>query len=48
MSERWRKPLTIFDISPHDTELIELADGRVQRNNVMTFDRDGQRAHIHH
>jgi hypothetical protein len=40
VNERWRKPLTVIDISPHDTELLVLPDGRVQRNNVITYDRE--------
>ena len=40
MSERWRKPLTVIDIHPHDTEAVVLPDGRVQRMNVFTFDRE--------
>jgi hypothetical protein len=40
LNERWRKPLTVIDIQPHDTELLVLPDGRVQRNNVITYDRE--------
>lgn len=40
MSERWRKPLTVIDIHPHDSELILLEDGRVQRQNVVVYDRE--------
>jgi hypothetical protein len=40
LSERWRKPATVISIEPHDTEVLVLPDGRVQRNNVLTFDRE--------
>jgi len=40
VSERWRKPLNVIDVYPHDTEIDYLPDGRVQRRNVAVFDRE--------
>jgi hypothetical protein len=40
LSERWRKPLTVIDVYPSDSELILLPDGRVQRQNIVVYDRE--------
>jgi hypothetical protein len=38
--ERWRKPLTVIAIEPHESEGIWLPDGRVQRQQRVTYDRE--------